>query len=501
MPDIKQSDLETLFVRALEKADSWSLEEIGTVIKVGDNMCRIYGLNNVLFGEMVEFDGGNRGVVFDLASDHVVVFFLYDVPVVEGEIVKRTGGVFQLGISAQMLGRVINPLGHPIDALGPINAQVYHSIETVIPGIVERSPVNESLETGIMAIDTLVPIGRGQRELIIGNRNTGKTSIAIDTIINQKGKDVLCIYVAIGQRQVSTARLINTLRAYGAMEYTVVVVADASDTVLNKYLAPFVGVTIAEFFAEQKKDVLIIYDDLSEHAIAYREMSLLMRRAPGREAYPGDIFYLHSHLLERAGKFLRGGSITALPIVQLQGGDLTAYIPTNLISITDGQIYLDTHLFNNGIRPAVNGELSVSRVGGAAQTKAIRQVTKSLRLDLAQYNELVGFSQFGTELDIVSQRQLARGEKAIEILKQQDLQPRSFVEQALMLFLFQNDFLDKIHKEAVRDFCIKFISYVRSVHKAVYETIWHEQEMSEATLKQLKNIAKEFLILNGVKAK
>lgn len=494
---IKTSDLEVLFEKALQGIDTKEFEQIGTVIKVGDGMCQIYGLQSVVYGELVLFDGGNQGIVLDLGDDHVTAFFLHaHIVVVEGEIVKRTGGSFKVGVGSSMLGRVVNALGKPIDELGDLKNIQERSIDSDIPGIVERSPVNEPLETGIMAIDTLVPIGRGQRELIVGNRNTGKTSIALDAIINQKGKDTVCVYVAIGQRQVNVARLMHTLQEYDAFSYTSIVVADASESVLNKYLAPLVGATVAEFLRDEGRDVLIVYDDLSEHAIAYREMSLLMRRSPGREAYPGDIFYLHSHLLERAGKFLSGGSITALPIVQLQGDDLTAYIPTNLISITDGQIFLDTHLFNSGIRPAINSELSVSRVGGAAQTKAIRKVTRSLRLDLAQYSELVGFSQFGTELDIVSQRQLARGSLAVEILKQDTLQTRSFVDQALALFMFQNGYLDGKIKELAVRLIWQYVSYVKNLHNDVYEAILHSEDISLAVEKQLHQYAQDFLLLN-----
>ncbi|KKR96791.1 MAG: ATP synthase subunit alpha [candidate division TM6 bacterium GW2011_GWE2_41_16] len=501
---LKTADLENLFEKALSQSDLTTLEEVGVVVKVGDGMCHINGITHALYGEIVLFEGGNKGMILDLEEDLATAFFLYNtIPVNEGEMVHRTKSVFKLGVGESLLGRVVNALGTPIDGLGTVDVVEERSIEVDIPGIADRSPVNESLETGIMAIDTLVPIGRGQRELIIGNRNTGKTAIALDTILHQKGKNVLCIYVAIGQRQVNVARLMHTLQERGSLEYTAIIIADASDAVLCRYMAPYVGTTLAEYLRDQGRDVLIVYDDLTDHAIAYREMSLLMRRSPGREAYPGDIFYLHSHLLERSGKFLAGGSITALPIVQLQGDDLTAYIPTNLISITDGQIFLDSHLFNSGVRPAVNGELSVSRVGGAAQTKAIRKVTKSLRLDLAQYSELVGFSQFGTELDIVSQRQLARGAIAVELLKQDQFNTRPFEQQAIVLFLFQKGFLEGKEKNLAVD-CAwklavdcawKFVDYIKHTQTAIYDRIKHDADISTQTDKQLSDYAREFMMM------
>ena len=391
-----------------------------------------------------------------------------------------------------LLGRVINAVGKPIDALGDIVPEEYRPIEAAIPGIIERSPVNESLETGVMVIDTLVPIGKGQRELLIGNRNTGKTALVLDTILHQKGKNVFCIYVSIGQRQANLARIVKLLEENGALSYTVIISADASEPPLNRYLAPYVGCSIGEYFRDNGRDALVIYDDLTNHAVAYREMSLLMRRAPGREAYPGDVFFLHSRLLERAGKLARGGSLTALPIAQLQGDDITAYIPTNLISITDGQIFLDTKLFNNGVRPAVNVELSVSRVGGAAQTKAIKQVTRSLRLELAQYHELLGFSQFGTELDIISQRRLARGARVVELLKQQQYITYSFVDQALQLLLLRENFLDNLELPAVKNFAVQYVSYVKSVYPGIYESILKTAEISTEHHEKLKLIAQEF---------
>ncbi len=496
MKEIKSTDLISLFEKSLAHVPADNLEEIGFVVQVGDTFCRIHGLTKAVYGELIEFEGGNKGIVMNLDEDYVSVFLIQaQVPVAELEIAKRTGGVFKAPVGTNLLGRVLNAVGDPIDDLGPIAYQEKRPIEVRIPGIIERSPINESLETGKLAIDALVPIGKGQRELIIGNRGSGKTSLVIDTMLHQKGKNVICVYVSIGQRQANLARIVRLLEESGSMKYSVVVSADASQAALDRYMAPYVACTIAEFFRDQGGDVLIIYDDLSNHAIAYREMSLLMRRPPGREAYPGDVFYLHSRLLERAGKLAKGGSITALPLVQIQGDDITAYIPTNLISITDGQIFLDTKLFNQGIRPAVNVELSVSRVGGAAQTKAIKQMTKALRLELAQYHELVGFSQFGTELDLLSRKHLARGEIVYQLLRQKQYVTLSFVDQSLMLFLFQENFLDALPLGEVRPFADQFVSYVESVYNKLYKDILTSGDITEQQRAQLRVIAKEFTSL------
>lgn len=491
--NIKSSDLVSLFEKALTDVAQEKLEEIGVVIQVGDNICRVHGLTHAIFGELVSFQGGNQGIVMNLEED-VVSIFLMDasIPVTELEVVKRTGSVFKSPVGWELTGRVVDALGNPIDGLGPIKYTEIRPIEQQAPGIIERSPVNESLETGIMVIDALVPIGKGQRELLIGNRNTGKTSIALDVILHQRNKNVFCIYVSIGQREANVARMVQTLQEYGALSYTTIISADASQTALKQYLAPYVGCTIGEFYRDQGKDALIIYDDLSNHAIAYREMSLLLRRPPGREAYPGDIFYLHSRLLERAGKLAKGGSLTALPLVQVQGDDITAYIPTNLISITDGQIFLDTRLFNQGIRPAVNVELSVSRVGGAAQTKAIKKMTRALRLELAQYNELLDFAQFGTELDIVAQRKLARGALAIELLKQPLHVGYTFVDQTLMLFLLKENFLDAISPRHVHQFATQFVSYVKSIYHDIYAVIQETADLTEPLRNKLIDVGKEF---------
>ncbi|MDR3551352.1 MAG: F0F1 ATP synthase subunit alpha [Candidatus Babeliales bacterium] len=494
--EIKSTDLVALFEKTLRDVPQENLQEIGIVVQVGDGICKIHGLTNAVYGELIDFEGGNQGIIFNLGQDAVSIFLLYStIPVVELETARRTGGVFKTAIGMGLLGRVINAVGKPLDGLGEIKAEQYKPVEARIPGIIERSPVNESLETGMMAIDALVPIGKGQRELIIGNRNTGKTSIVIDTILHQKGKNVFCIYVTIGQRQANLARIIKLLEENGALEYTVIVSADASEAVLNQYLAPYVGCTIGEYFRDNGHDALIVYDDLSNHAIAFREMSLLMRRAPGREAYPGDVFYLHSRLLERAGKLATGGSLTALPIVQIQSDDITSYIPTNLISITDGQIFLDTKLFNQGIRPAVNVELSVSRVGGAAQTNAIKKMTKALRLELAQYNELLDFAQFGTELDELSQKRLARGGLAVEILKQPQYVTYNFVDQTLILFVFKEGYLDSLGKKNVQAFIAQFVSYAKSVYPQIYDAILNTQDLSDVVKAQLFEIANEFSTL------
>jgi F-type H+-transporting ATPase subunit alpha len=490
---IKSTDLVSLFEDALKDIAQPELDEIGIVVSVGDNVCRVYGLQRVVYGELVTFEGGNKGIVFNLEEDAVIVFLLFNaIPVKELEVVKRTGHEFKTAVGDGLLGRVINAIGEPIDGLGAIAASEYRGINADVASIIERSPVNESFETGIMAIDALVPIGKGQRELIIGNRSTGKTAIALDAILHQHDQNVICIYVAIGQRQANVARMIRLLQDNDAMSYTCVVSADASDAVLNQWLAPYVGCTIGEYFRAQGRDVMIVYDDLSNHAIAYRQMSLLMRQAPGREAYPGDVFYLHARLLERAGKLLNGGSLTALPMVQIQSDDITAYIPTNLISITDGQIFLDTKLFNQGIRPAVNIELSVSRVGGAAQTDAIKKMTKALRLELAQYQELLSFAQFGTELDEVSQYKLRRGSIAVALLKQPQYTTYTFVEQTLMLFLLREHFLDRIPLAQVQAYATQFVSFVASVHKGLYDDIVASKKVSDEQLELLKLCARDF---------
>jgi len=496
--EIKTTDLVSLFEKALSEKGDDGIAETGTVIQVADFMCQVQGLTNVMYGELVVFAGGNRGIVLNLDQDIVSIFMLdAHIPVVELETVRRTGDVFKVPVGEAVIGRVISAQGQAIDGLGSIEYTSLKSVEARIPGIIERSPINQSLETGVLAVDALVPIGKGQRELIIGNRGTGKTALALDAIVHQKNKNVYCIYVSIGQRQANVARISQFLAKEGALEYTVIVTADASEPAINRYLAPYVGCTIGEYFRDKGQNALIIYDDLSNHAVAYREMSLLMRRSPGREAYPGDVFYLHSRLLERAGKLASGGTLTALPIVQVQSDDITAYIPTNLISITDGQIFLDTKLFNSGIRPAVNVELSVSRVGGAAQTKAIKQVTRALRLELAQYHDLVAFAQFGTELDVISQKRLARGAVIVNLLKQEQGVTYSFVDQSLMFFLLKAGLLDKVPLAQTHTYAAQFASYVQSVYSPLYESIKESQEFSSEALEELRNIAREFAKIFG----
>ena len=492
--DTKRIDLVSLFERSLKQEPQKQLDEVGIVVQVGDGICKIYGLVNAVYGELVEFEHGNKGIILNLQEDFVSVFILYgSILVSQEETVRRTGQVLKVPVSKNgLFGRVIDALGRPIDGLGEIIQDDCVPVEQNCATIIERSPIDEPLQTGVLTIDSLIPVGKGQRELIIGNRNTGKTALVTDIILNQKGKNVICMYVSIGQRQGNLARLVRLLQEKGAMEYCIIVSADAGETVLNQYLAPYSSTSIAEYFMRQGKDVLIIYDDLSNHAIAYREMSLLMRRAPGREAYPGDVFYLHSRLLERAAKLKAGGSITALPIVQIQGDDITSYIPTNLISITDGQLFLDTQLFNNNIRPAINVELSVSRVGGAAQTKAVKKMTRALRLELAQYNDLLAFAQFGTELDEVSQRQLKRGALVVEILKQKQFQHYSMVDEVLILFLLRYNFLDAVALMDVQECIVKFCSYVGSVYGKVYKTIESEKDLSTDTIDSLRAIAQEF---------
>jgi len=491
---MKSSDLISLFEQSLKGINQVpEFSEKGVVLQVGDNICIVQGLNAAFLGELLLFDGGNKGIVFELSYDIVSVFLMYNsIKVSEQEGVLRTGKVFKVPVSSSLLGRVVDAQVHSIDMNGDILAQEEREIEREIPSIIERDPINESLETGILSIDALIPIGKGQRELIIGSRATGKTTTLLDIILHQQNKEVICVYVAIGQRQANVARFVNILHENDAMKYSVVVSASAEESVLYKYLAPYVGTTIAEYFRDQKKDVLIMYDDLSNHAIAYREMSLLLRRAPGREAYPGDIFYLHSRLLERAGKLKTGGSITALPVVQIQGEDIAAYVPTNLISITDGQLYFDQKLFNNNIRPAINTELSVSRVGGAAQTNAIKKMTKALRLQLAQYHELAAFAQFGADLDLIAQHQLERGKRVIEILKQPQHVTFDFIQQSLQLFLLKEGLLDNIPLPKVTYFARQFTSYVESVYPDVVEIIKTTKDISDNERKQLKTIAIEF---------
>jgi F-type H+/Na+-transporting ATPase subunit alpha len=495
----KETDIISLLEKALKENPQEELEEVGTVIKVGDGICRIYGLTNAVYGELIEFERGSQGIVLDLDEDYVSVVLLENnISVIEQEVAKRTGNVFKIPVGDDLLGRVVSATGKPLDALGKLNLTDKFPIEKIPPGIIEREPIDRSLETGITVIDALIPIGRGQRELLIGNRSTGKTSMVLDIIKHQKDQNVICIYVSIGHKQASTARFIYQLEKSSAIDYTIIVDADAKETALNQYLAPYAGCSIGEYFQKKGKDVLIIYDDLSKHAIAYRELSLLLRHPPGREAYPGDIFYIHSRLLERAGKMsgdLGGGSLTAIPIIQTQGDDISAYIPTNLISITDGQIFLDTNLFNIGIRPAVNIGLSVSRVGGAAQSKAIKKVAGSLKLEIAQYNELLAFAQFGSELDKASQKSLDRGKRAIEILKQAESQTFSFVDQTIFLFLLKENLLDELKLEEVKPFAIEFASYIKGTYNKEYNKILETTVLTNEEEKTFRKAFEEFKLI------
>ena len=465
-------------------------ESIGTVIQVGDTIARIHGLDDVMVGELVQFSENVMGMVLNLEEESVgVVIFGTDNPdkdIKEGDIVKRTGKIVEVPVGPELVGRVVNALGKPIDGKGPLNAVKFRPIESKAPNVVERQPVTESLETGIKAIDALTPIGRGQRELIIADRQTGKTAITIDTIINQKGKGVYCIYVAIGQKLSSVVTISETLKKYGAMDYTTIVSASSRASASLQYLAPYSACAIGEEQLYSGKHVLIIYDDLTKHAQAYRQLSLLLRRPPGREAYPGDVFYLHSRLLERAAKLnneLGGGSLTAIPIIETQAGDITSYIPTNVISITDGQIYLENDLFYAGVRPAINVGLSVSRVGGKAQVKAMRQVAAKLRLDLAQYRELVTFTQFGTELDKSTQAQLTRGERVVEILKQDQYNPLPISKQVMIIYCATRGFLDELPVKSIKKFEAEFLRYSRNPD--VVKEIESKKEFSDALTKKM----------------
>ncbi|MRJ06557.1 MAG: F0F1 ATP synthase subunit alpha [Epsilonproteobacteria bacterium] len=476
------------------KAD---VEEVGKVIYSADGIAKVYGLTNVMAGEMVEFETGEKGLVFNLETDSVGVVVLgKGTDITEGSSVKRLGKLISVPVGEGLIGRVVNALGEPIDGKGPIeDIKEYRYVEEKAPGIMARKSVHEPLQTGIKAIDALVPIGRGQRELIIGDRQTGKTTIAIDTILNQKNEDVICIYVAVGQKQSTVANVVRILEEKGAMDYTIVVNAGASEPAALKFLAPYAGVTMGEYFRDTGRHALIVYDDLSKHADAYREMSLLLRRPPGREAYPGDVFYLHSRLLERAAKLndkLGAGSLTALPIIETKGGDVAAYIPTNVISITDGQIFLETNLFNKGIRPAINVGLSVSRVGGAAQIKATKQVAGKLRLELAQYRELEAFAQFASDLDEASRKQLERGQRLVEILKQPAHQPLPIEKQVVIIYAGTRGYLDDIPVKSVRKFEEELYPFIETKYPQIFENIRTKKKLDEETENLLKKALEEF---------
>jgi F-type H+/Na+-transporting ATPase subunit alpha len=473
-----------------------SVSETGFVISVGDGIARIHGLETVMSGELIEFPQNVSGIALNLEEDQVGAVLLGDYTLIkEGDEVRRTGRIMSVPVGEALVGRVVDALGQPIDDRGPIDTTAFNALETIAPGVVDRQPVKEPLQTGIKAIDAMIPIGRGQRELIIGDRQTGKTTIALDTIINQKGGDVICIYVAIGQKRSTVAQVVKTLQDYGAMDYTIVVAATASDPAPMQYIAPYTGCAMGEYFRDSGRHALVIYDDLSKHAAAYREISLLLRRPPGREAFPGDVFYLHSRLLERAAKLSAakgGGSLTALPFIETQAGDVSAYIPTNVISITDGQIYLEADLFNSNVRPAINVGLSVSRVGGSAQIKAMRSVAGSLRLELAQYRELAAFAQFGSDLDKSSQQQLNRGRRLVEILKQGQYQPLPVEKQVLIVFAGTNGFLDDLPVENVRRFETELYRFVENAHPSVLQTIREKKIIDDALKAEIKNLLTEF---------
>jgi len=477
------------------------IQEVGTVLQVGDNIAKIYGLEKAMAGELLEFPGAVYGIVLNLEEDNVGAILLgSDVGIKEGDLVKRTGRIAEVPVGQELVGRVVDAIGQPIDGKGPVPAKEFRRVEVIAPGVVDRQPVREPLQTGLKAIDAMIPIGRGQRELIIGDRQTGKTAVAVDTIINQKGQNVVCIYVAVGQKRSTVARVIKTLEEAGAMEYSIVVSATASEPASLQFLAPYTGCAIGEYFRDNGRHALVIYDDLSKHAVAYRQLSLLLRRPPGREAYPGDVFYLHSRLLERAAKLsdkLGGGSLTALPIIETQAGDVSAYIPTNVISITDGQIYLGADLFYSGVRPAINVGLSVSRVGGSAQIKAMKQVAGTLRLDLAQYREMAAFAQFGSELDKTTQAMLARGARMVELLKQDQYQPMPVEIQILSIFAGINGYVDDLPVDQVRRFEQELVKYLdregSDLRKEVAAKKTLDKDLTDKTKKALDRFKQEFV--------
>ncbi|MBZ4687933.1 MAG: F-type H+/Na+-transporting ATPase subunit alpha [Clostridia bacterium] len=495
---IRPDEISSILKDQIENFDQEvDVAEVGTVIQIGDGIARIYGLEKAMAGEMLEFPGGVYGMVLNLEEDNIgcVILGPYT-QIKEGDQVKRTGRVVEVPAGPAMIGRVVNALGQPIDGMGPIETNETRPVEFKAPGVVARKPVDVPLQTGLKAIDSLVPIGRGQRELIIGDRQTGKTAVAVDTIINQKGQDVICIYVAIGQKASTVAGVVDKLKEHGAMDYTIVVSATASEPAPMLFVAPYAGCAMGEYFMySEGKDVLVIYDDLSKQAAAYREMSLLLRRPPGREAYPGDVFFLHSRLLERAARLNEkhgGGSLTALPIIETQAGDVSAYIPTNVISITDGQIFLESDLFYAGIRPAINAGISVSRVGGSAQIKAMKKVAGRLRLDMAQYRELAAFAQFGSDLDKATQARLARGERMQEILKQDQYEPMPVEDQVAVIYVGVNGYLDDIEVDKVRKFEKEFLQFLKSTHKDILDAIREEKSISDENDEKLKKAINEF---------
>ncbi|MCS6838444.1 MAG: F0F1 ATP synthase subunit alpha [Bdellovibrionaceae bacterium] len=497
---IRADEISKLLKQKIEAFEKQvEVAETGTVIAVGDGVARVYGLENAQSGEMVEFPGPIYGMVLNLEETTVGVVILGDDRYIrEGDSVKRTGKIVEVPVGEGLLGRVVNALGQPLDGAGPVVSPHRRRVEVKAPGIVYRQPVHEPLQTGIKAIDSMIPIGRGQRELIIGDRQTGKTAIAIDTIINQKGQNVHCFYVAIGQKQSTVALVVEKLRQAGAMSYTTVVVASASDPAPLQFLAPYSGTAMAEYFRDSGRHALIVYDDLTKQAQAYRQMSLLLRRPPGREAYPGDIFYLHSRLLERAAKMSNeagAGSLTALPIIETQAGDISAYIPTNVISITDGQIFLVSDLFYKGIRPAIDVGKSVSRVGGAAQIKAMKQVAGTLKLELAQFRALEAFAAFASDLDAASQKQLARGRRLVELLKQSQYSPYPVEEQVAVIWVATNGYLDDVAENRIKDFEFRFLEFLRSKHNAVLKTLAEKKAITDEIKAGLKSAVEEFKVV------
>ncbi|EAK7577381.1 F0F1 ATP synthase subunit alpha [Campylobacter coli] len=493
----KADEISSIIKERIENFDlNLEIEETGKIISVADGVAKVYGLKNIMAGEIVEFDNGDKGMALNLEESSVGIVILgKGEGLKEGTSVKRLKKLLKVPVGEALIGRVVNALGEPIDAKGVINSNEFRFVEEKAKGIMARKSVHEPLHTGIKAIDALVPIGRGQRELIIGDRQTGKTTVAVDTIISQKGQGVVCIYVAIGQKQSTVAQVVKRLEEHGAMDYTIVVNAGASDPAALQYLAPYTGVTMGEFFRDNAKHALIVYDDLSKHAVAYREMSLILRRPPGREAYPGDVFYLHSRLLERASKLndeLGAGSLTALPIIETQAGDVSAYIPTNVISITDGQIFLETDLFNSGIRPAINVGLSVSRVGGAAQIKATKQVSGTLRLDLAQYRELQAFAQFASDLDEASRKQLERGQRMVELLKQPPYSPLSVEKQVVLIFAGTKGYLDDVAVSKIREFEDGIYPFIEAKYPDLFEQIRSKKALDAELEEKLAKAINEF---------
>ena len=495
--ELRPEEISSIIKEQIKRYDkSLDMVNVGSVIEVGDGIARIHGLEGCMAGELVEFPGGVFGMALNLEEDNVGCVLLgSDAEIKEGDIVKTTGRIVEVPVGDAMIGRVVNSLGQPIDGKGEIKTTKFSPIEKVAPGVITRKSVSEPLQTGIKAIDSMIPIGRGQRELIIGDRQTGKTAIAIDTIINQKGQDILCIYVAIGQKRSTVAQIVDTLERRGAMEYTTIVASTASELAPLQYIAPYAGVTIAEEFMDQGKDVLIVYDDLSKHAVAYRAMSLLLRRPPGREAYPGDVFYLHSRLLERAARMDEkycGGSITALPIIETLAGDISAYIPTNVISITDGQIFLETDLFFAGQRPPINSGLSVSRVGGSAQIKAMKKVSNSIKLELAQYRDMASFAQFGSDLDKETKDILDQGERMLQILRQPQYSPVSVEHQVIILYAASNKYLTDIPVDRISEFEKGLLLYVDNNHPAIVEDIKTTKDLTDENIENIKAAITEF---------